>query len=145
MFKICELCTVILWYELSPQVRCAFGNVHFHDLDIYQDVCHNYYGFLQVNIVMFLLPGLLMTLCYSLIVAKLYRSAGLDILSKYSDFNQVASASFFLERKYWNQIGPLKNKSNRFIDCHLSNCQPNAQLRERGRETKLHRLSPRRR
>ena len=64
---------------------------------------------------------------------------------KHSDFSQVASASLFLERKYWNQIGPLKNKSNRFIDCHLSNCQPNAQLRERGRETKVHRLSPRRR
>ena len=128
MFKICELCTVILWYELSPRVRCAFGNVHFHDLDIYQDVCHNYYGFLQVNIVMFLLPGLLMTLCYSLIVAKLYRSAGLDILSKYSDSNQVASASFFLERKYWSQIGPLKKV---FIECHLSKCEPNVAPGER--------------
>ena len=27
MFKFCELCTVILWYELNPRVRCAFGNV----------------------------------------------------------------------------------------------------------------------
>ena len=27
MFKICELWTVILWYELNPRVRCAFGNV----------------------------------------------------------------------------------------------------------------------
>ena len=34
----------------------------------------------QVNIVMFLLPGLLMTLCYSLIVAKLYCSAGSDLI-----------------------------------------------------------------
>ena len=29
-----------------------------------------------VNIVLFLLPGLLMILCYSVIVAKLHRSAG---------------------------------------------------------------------
>ena len=29
MFKICELWTVILWYELNPRVRCAFGNVCF--------------------------------------------------------------------------------------------------------------------
>ena len=27
MFKICALWTVILWYELNPRVRCAFGNV----------------------------------------------------------------------------------------------------------------------
>ena len=27
MFKICELWTVILWYDLNPRVRCAFGNV----------------------------------------------------------------------------------------------------------------------
>ena len=27
MFKICELWTVIWWYELNPRVRCAFGNV----------------------------------------------------------------------------------------------------------------------
>ena len=27
MFKICELWTVILWYELNPRVRCAFRNV----------------------------------------------------------------------------------------------------------------------
>ena len=27
MFKICELWTVILWYELNPRVGCAFGNV----------------------------------------------------------------------------------------------------------------------
>ena len=27
MFKICELWTVILWYELNPWVRFAFGNV----------------------------------------------------------------------------------------------------------------------
>ena len=28
MFKICELWIVILWYELNPRVRCAFGNVY---------------------------------------------------------------------------------------------------------------------
>ena len=28
MFKICELWTVILWYELNPRVRCAFGKVY---------------------------------------------------------------------------------------------------------------------
>ena len=28
MFKTCELWTVILWYELNPRVRCAFGNVY---------------------------------------------------------------------------------------------------------------------
>ena len=28
MFKFCELWTVILWYELNPRVRCAFGNVY---------------------------------------------------------------------------------------------------------------------
>ena len=27
MFKICELWTEILWYELDPRVHCAFGNV----------------------------------------------------------------------------------------------------------------------
>ena len=27
MFKICELWILILWYELTPPVRCAFGNV----------------------------------------------------------------------------------------------------------------------
>ena len=26
--KICELWTVILWYELNPRVLCAFGNVY---------------------------------------------------------------------------------------------------------------------
>ena len=31
IFKICELWTVILWYELNPRVRCAFGNVWFAD------------------------------------------------------------------------------------------------------------------
>ena len=31
MFKICELWTVILWYELNPRVRCAFGNVFLTD------------------------------------------------------------------------------------------------------------------
>ena len=40
--------------------------------------------YLKVNIVMFLLPGLLMTLCYSLIVAKLYCSAGsVDLTSQH--------------------------------------------------------------
>ena len=29
MIKICELWTLILWYELNPRVRCAFGNVYF--------------------------------------------------------------------------------------------------------------------
>ena len=29
MFKIYELWTVILWYELNPRVRCAFGNVFY--------------------------------------------------------------------------------------------------------------------
>ena len=29
MFNICELWTVILWYELKPWVCCAFGNVFF--------------------------------------------------------------------------------------------------------------------
>ena len=28
MFQICELRTVILWYELNHRVRCAFGNVY---------------------------------------------------------------------------------------------------------------------
>ena len=27
MLKICELWSAILWYELNPRVRCAFGNV----------------------------------------------------------------------------------------------------------------------
>ena len=27
MLEICELWIVILWYELNPRVRCAFGNV----------------------------------------------------------------------------------------------------------------------
>ena len=30
MFKIFELWNVILWYELNPWVRCAFGNVSTH-------------------------------------------------------------------------------------------------------------------
>ena len=38
MFKIGELWTVILWYELSPRVRYAFGNVssggHFHAIKL---------------------------------------------------------------------------------------------------------------
>ena len=42
--------------------------------------------------------------------------------------HQVASASFFLERKYWCQIGPLKKS---FIECHLSKCEPNAAPGER--------------
>ena len=28
-FVNCELWTVILWFELNPRVRCAFGNVYF--------------------------------------------------------------------------------------------------------------------
>ena len=30
MFKICELWTVILWYEPNPRARCAFGNVFLY-------------------------------------------------------------------------------------------------------------------
>ena len=32
MFKICELWTVILRYELNPRIRCAFGNVYLEVL-----------------------------------------------------------------------------------------------------------------
>ena len=35
MFKICELWTMILWYELNPRVRCAFAMfnlISVHDL-----------------------------------------------------------------------------------------------------------------
>ena len=35
MFKFCELCTVILWYELNPRVRCAFGNVFLYPSILY--------------------------------------------------------------------------------------------------------------
>ena len=40
MFKICELWTVILWYELNPRVRCAFGNVWIlaFTIDVWWDV-----------------------------------------------------------------------------------------------------------
>ena len=39
IFKICKLWTVILWYELNPRVRCAFGNVSFKTLHLFRTMC----------------------------------------------------------------------------------------------------------
>ena len=38
MFMICELWTMILWYELDPWVCCAFGNILIGDkIDHFMD------------------------------------------------------------------------------------------------------------
>ena len=50
MFKICELRTVILWYELNPRVRCAFCNVSYQPLKPFlkgiQAIFHTSFSFL---------------------------------------------------------------------------------------------------